>query len=284
MGPDVAPYLIAILEMIAAEPARFDELAAANVSWIGGQFLGEIRGYIEAPPDGRADMVRSIFVSAYRFFCEFDLNDPREPSMQKLSIANFVHGKLEEFSGMERQQLVYAAYLMPAQIIRRLLSNPAVRGFQEFSSAVEQARTLKETWDHDLNSRTMRLNALAENVAKVSSEYNFVGLVHGFTKLRKQKLSEQRVAFWSLFGIGLVMLSVLIKQASFILGNIELIDKLQKTLLYSLPALVAVEIISLYFFRVVLAQFRSVRRRCCRLTCELRCASLSKAMLNTLPN
>jgi hypothetical protein len=259
VGPNVAPTLTSILEMIFSEPSKFDNLAQANISWIGGQFVGRMRDYMDAPAEKRMELIRPIFTCAYRFFCEIDLNDPSEHRIEELGIMNFVHDSLNDFSGSERQQLVYAAYLMPAQILRKQLSNPAARSFQEFSASVQRAADLKTTWDKEIDERTTRLDALSDNVSKLSSEYNFVGLVHGFVELRKQKVTEQRVAFISLVAIGAAMIFLLIKQLGFIAENIELIDKLQKTLLYSLPALVAVELIGLYFFRVVLSQFRSVK-------------------------
>lgn len=48
-------------------------------------------------------------------------------------------------------------------------------------------------------------------------------------------------------------------QIYFVIEKIVEIDKHRSVLVYSLPTIIAIEIILLYFFRVVLAQFRSVK-------------------------
>jgi hypothetical protein len=248
-----------IIELMIGNPVKFDQFASVNSEWIGRHFFSEIENYFGAPPAKREALIRSIFTSAYRFLCELEFTQPAEPSFEVRKVMNFVHDNLGSFEGTDRQQLVYAAYTMPAQVAKKLIGHPAVTEFRKFSQTVEESRKLREEWDSDLDKRQNLLKGLTENIKKVTSEYNFVGLVNGFQKLKSTKEGERNTSFWSLLAIGTLMLALPLIQVNFVIDRLAEIEKYKATLMYSLPTIIAVEIILLYFFRVVLSQFRSVK-------------------------
>lgn len=251
--------LAQILDLMIANPTKFDEFASINTEWIGSGFIGEISGYFGLGVGMRSEAIRSIFTSAYRFLCELEFTQPAEPSFEIRRIMNFVHENLEGFGGNDRQQLVYAAYTMPAQVAKKLIGHPSITDFRKFSETVETSRKLKEQWDHELNKRQNLLEGLNENIKKITSEYNFVGLVHGFQELKKNKEKERNFSFIFLIALGVAMLAVPLAQLWFVIENLAQIEDHKTTLVYSLPTIVAIEIILLYFFRVILGQFRSVK-------------------------
>lgn len=260
IAPDGLTYNLAqILDLMISNPAKFDEFASINVEWIGQNFIGEINNYFGLSVEKRPGAIRSIFTSAYRFLCELEFTQPAEPSFEIRRIMNFVHDNLEGFEGTDRQQLVYAAYTMPAQVAKKLIGHPSITEFRKFSETVEVSRKLKEQWDGELNKRQNLLEGLTENIKKITSEYNFVGLVHGFQELKGNKEKERTFSFISLIVIGLAMLALPLAQVSFVIERLAQIEDHKATLVYSLPTIVAVEIVLLYFFRVVLGQFRSVK-------------------------
>lgn len=248
-----------VIDLMIANPVQFDEFTSVNSEWIGRHFFGEIENYLTAPAEKKPALARSIFTSAYRFLCELEFTQPAEPSFEVRRVINFVHDNLDAFEGTDKQQLVFAAYTMPAQVAKKLIGHPAVTEFRRFSETVEASRKLREQWDSDLQRRQKLLDGLTENIRKVTSEYNFVGLVNGFQKLKTKKETERSVSFWSVIAIGCVMLALPAMQANFVVERLVEIEKYKNTLVYSLPALITIEIILLYFFRVVLSQFRSVK-------------------------
>lgn len=251
--------LAQILNLMISNSAKFDEFASVNVEWIGQNFIGEINNYFGLQAEKRPAAIRSLFVSAYRFLCELEFTQPGEPSFEVRKVMNFVHDNLEAFDGNDRQQLVYAAYTMPAQVAKKLIGHPSITDFRKFSETVEASRRLKEQWDSDLNERENLLQGLTANIKKITSEYNFVGLVHGFQELKNNKERERTVSFLSLIAIGFAMLALPSVQVNFVIERLAEIENHKATLAYSLPTIIAVEIILLYFFRVVLGQFRSVK-------------------------
>lgn len=176
-----------VLEIMIGYPEEFDKFAAVNIKWIGRSFIGEINNFFMISPEKRYSSVSSIFTNAYRFLCEFEFTRQGEPSFEITNIMNFVHNNLEAFSGMDRQQLVYATYTMPVQVAKKLIGHPSVIDFRKFSETVEESRKLKEQWDSDIKSRQELIQGLSENLSKVASNYNFVGLVHGFQSLKRDK-------------------------------------------------------------------------------------------------
>ncbi|MBI1397181.1 MAG: hypothetical protein GC151_14510 [Betaproteobacteria bacterium] len=255
----LSDHLGQILDLILANPEKFDEFCSVNIEWIGRSFVREVGSYLEASTDNRAKIVRTIFVSAYRFLCELEFTQPGEPSFEVRRVLNFVHENLERFEGTDRQQLVYAAYSMPAQIVRRLISSPGLINIREFSQTVERSRELKEEWDEDFKQRIELIEGLKGTIGKLASEYNFVGLVHGFQALKVGKERERVFSFRSVLAIAACMLMLPAAQLYFVVTNLERIDAHKATLVYSLPTILALEVILLYFFRVVLGQFRSVK-------------------------
>ena len=99
---------------------------------------------------------------------------------------NFVHENLEAFEGNERQQLVYAAYTMPAQVAKKLIGHPAVTEFRKFSETVEASRDLRKQWDEDLDNRQNLLKGLSENMkyAHFGVQLCRSGQDHGFQNMK----------------------------------------------------------------------------------------------------
>lgn len=248
-----------IVNLMISNPDKFDEFCSVNIEWIGKYFIGQLSDLLKAPAEQRLKSAQSAFTLAYRFLCELEFTQPGDPSFEVSRIMSFVHDNLEEFEGTHRQQLVYAAYTMPAQVAKRLIRHPSISDFRSFSQAVEESRKLKENWDADLGKRQALLQGLSDGLKKITSEYNFVGLVDGFKRLRLAKLFEQRVAFWGLLVVGALMIVLPAAKVTFVILNLEEIEKHRFIFIYSLPTIIAIEVILLYFFRVILSQFRSVK-------------------------
>jgi len=148
---------------------------------------------------------------------------------------------------------------MPANVAKRLIGHPSIIEFKNFSETIEKSRKLKEEWDEKLKSQLNLLEGLDANIRKLTSSYNFVGLVHGFQELRRTKEGERKFSYWSLIALAIAMLLPPILQLSFVASHIDVVDTHRKTLVYTLPTIIAIEVGLIYFFRVVLGQFRSVK-------------------------
>lgn len=255
----IAKSLLQIIELMISNAARFDEYCTANIEWIGEHFLREVREFPNLPDDKRSEAITSAFTSAFRFLCELEFTQPADPSFEVRRIGNFVDENLELFTGNDRQQITFARYSMPVQVAKKLINDPAIAEFRKFSQAVEEAAKLKADWDSELDQRRLHVESIKQGLKHATSSYNFVGLVDGFRHLATVKITERRVAFWSLMALALVMVAPPTAQIAYVLAHIETIEAKKGLLLYTLPTVLAIEVILVYFFRVVLAQFRSVK-------------------------
>ena len=244
---------------LISKASEFDEFCVSNIEWIGANFFAEIANYFGLPSERREASLRSIFTSAYRFVCELEFANPVAPNFQIRSVMAYVQAHLDDFSGVDRQQLIFAAFTMPAQVAKRLINHPSIGDFRKFADTVESSRKLREDWDADIKRREDRLHALDQNLNKIESAYNFVGLVSGFQGLRRSKEDERKFALNWLAVISVLMVAIPVAQIGFVVSKLGIIDSYKLALTYMLPTVVAVELVVLYFFRVVLGHFRSVK-------------------------
>lgn len=255
----VAQTLLKIVELMISNASRFDEYCTANIEWIGDSFMREVREFPNTPEEKRSEAITSNFTSAFRFLCELEFVQPAEPSFEIRKIGLFVDENFELFTGNDRQQITFARHSMPVQVAKKLLNDPAIAEFRKFSQTVEEASKLKADWDSELEERRLHVEAIQQGLKDVTSSYNFVGLVDGFRQLAITKLTERRIAFWSLIVLAVVMITPPTVQITYVVTHIDAIESKKGLLLYTLPTILAIEVILIYFFRVVLAQFRSVK-------------------------
>ena len=250
-APDVIPQLKQFFRILVANTIAFDQHCAANIEWIGQRFVGQLMNFSETKPEKQAEALTDIFVTTYRFLCELEFSQPGDLSYELRGVKIFVDDNLDKFVGTDRQDLVYANYVMPANVTKKLINSPALIEFKAFSETAKAAADLKASWDKEIET-------LRDGLLRVTTTYNFVGLVKGFENIASVKKRERLRSFIALLVLGVVMVTPVLVQLWFTATNLETIDSHRNTLAYSLPPLIALEVILLYFFRVVLSNFRGV--------------------------
>jgi len=236
----------------------FDEYCIANIEWIGPRFISQLRDFSEKKSEFQSESLILIFVMAYRFICELDFSQPDDLSYELRTIRTFVEENLEKFVGTDRQQLIYANYVMPANITKKLINSPALAEFNAFAETAKAASELKIEWEKEIKAKSAEIEALRDGLSRITTTYNFVGLVRGFENLASAVKGERRRSFISLLALGALMVVPVATQLWFTASHIDTIDSHRNTLMYSLPPLIALEVILLYLFRVVLLHFRGV--------------------------
>ncbi|WP_148268781.1 hypothetical protein [Azoarcus olearius] len=203
-----APRLRQIVKIIVNNADRFDELCQTNIKWIGETFISSARNLEpNSESEFSSESVADLFSIAYRFVCEIEFSMPGELSMELRSVKNFVDEHLESFPADTRRQLVFANYIMPAGIARAMLQHPDMAAMREYNERHASASALKTQWDAEVAQKESQVNALKEQLGKLETGFNFVGLVDGFHQLSRQKRKEKRVAFISLLALGTLMFS-----------------------------------------------------------------------------
>lgn len=255
-----APHLRQIVQVIVKNAGSFDELCQSNIKWIGEKFISSARNLEKnSESEFSSESVAELFSMAYRFLCEIEFSMPGDLSLELRSVKKFVDENLEALPADVRRQLVFANYIMPAGIARAMLQHPDMAAMREYNERYASASELKTQWDAEVAIKESQVNALKEQLGKLETGFNFVGLVDGFHQLSRQKQNEKCVAFISLLALGTIILSPVIGELVFIYLNRDELDAYKQVFLFALPPLLAIEILLIYFFRVVLVHFRSIK-------------------------
>lgn len=257
--PEVVKPLTTFFVILSQNLAAFDEYCPANIEWLGQRFVDQLSAFMKEVPQKRGQILVDIFTISYRFLCELEFSQPGELSFELRGVKNFAHENLDLFQGPYKQQIIYASYVMPASLTRRILQHSSLSTFKDFADNASAAKMMKDEWDKEIASKKAETDGLLDAINRLQTKYNFVGLVKGFEVLASKKKTEATRAFLALLALGGVMIIPVCIQLGFVLYNVESIDIHRTTLVYSLPPLLALEFILLYFFRVVLANFRSLQ-------------------------
>ena len=256
--PNVLKPLKSLFKIITNNANLFDQHCTANIEWIGKDFISALSEFPREKSSNSSGILTNIFIMAYRFLCEIELSQVGELSFELRFVKNFVEENLKNFSNIEQRDLIYANYIMPANIIKKLIHNPALNEFKAFNEIAKEASKLKQEWDNEIITKSEEIEMLREGLRSITTAYNFVGLVKGFEGLASTKKRERRNSFISLLCLGTLMMLPVAAQLWFIANHIDAIDLHRNTLIYSLPPIITLEIILIYMFRVVLSHFRGI--------------------------
>jgi hypothetical protein len=182
-----------------------------------------------------------------------------EISFELRRVRAFVSEHFTDFPDDVRSHLVYANFEMPSQLLKKLVNHPDIAMMRQLVASQNAFVAAREQWNAELAIKEGTVNNLRQSLGQLESGYNFVGLVHGFQRLATTKTSEKRAAFWSLLALALLILTPLVVELGLLWYHKEAVDTLKNVLLFSAPPLIAIEIAGIYFFRVVLGHFRSLK-------------------------
>ena len=197
-----------LLGYIYKSPAEWDKRCSFNIKNIGDQFLEWLRDFDYE----KANHIDHIYCMAYRFLCEFDflIGVGRELSMELRSIKNRIQHDDGDMGEDVRSQIIYASYVMPANIAKDFINDANIAVFKDFEQKKNEAENLKKKWDEEIQSKESTANALKDRLEQYKVGFNFVGLYQGFSDLADKKQKEAFWLFWSLIGMGTLILAPLI--------------------------------------------------------------------------
>ena len=255
----IANCLGQMVDLMARNASLFDQLCTCNIDWIGDYFLRQARDFPEMNFSDKSREIITAFTSAYRFICELEFNIPGGERSEITSINRVVDSVIDSLPDNERQNINFARFSMPLSIIKKVINDPLFTEFRDLSKSIDLARQTKSNWDEELDKRKLHVDSLRAELKDATSSYNFVALVNGFQHLIAKKIQERKIAFVSLIVLAIMMVFPPFFQIIYVFLHIDSIGQKKDILIYTLPTILAIEVILLFFFRIVLAQFRSVK-------------------------
>jgi hypothetical protein len=157
-----------VVEVLLADAQNADQSCQLNIKWIGSTFLSEVKSY---PPDvdRSAEQLAKIFTSLYRFLCELHFSMPGGLGFDLNKAKGFVDENLTSFSEAERRELVFANYIIPSEVVRRLIHHPDLDTMREFNRGQPKVIEQKKQWDKELAEKEARVISLMQQLAWIST-------------------------------------------------------------------------------------------------------------------
>jgi hypothetical protein len=170
---------------------------------------------------------------------------------------------------MNRSQIIYASYIMPANIVKELLTRPEIDNFVRFEKKISDSETLKKQWDKEIEDKITAVETIKKKLDEFKTAFNFVGLYDGFAGLKKERDREEFKLFWSLMAMGFLLLVPFLIEIAFSLYRLYQQNPLSidQHLVLLIP-LISAEVILIYFFRILLHNYSSVKAQ--KMQIELR--------------
>jgi hypothetical protein len=160
-----------------------------------------------------------------------------------------------EYSGLVASQIRYAPHQMIIGVVQRYLYHPNLVAIKDLPGVIARSESEREKAESAIEERERRVSALAENLVKYETAFNFVGLYAGFLSMKKTKVAERDWNFRYLIGLGLLLTLPFAAKLylMFFPASGPSLD------FSGIATLVGAELLFIYFFRVALHNFRSIK-------------------------
>ncbi len=246
-----------ILKHIRDNTEVYDKLCQFNIGWIGQDFLAFLREIIQEN-EIKKHRLELIFAMAYRFICEFELSMPESPHNIAIVKEN-IDQHLNSFDDMERSQIIYANSIMPVNILKQLFHHKNIQSIALFEKNISDAQKRMNEWRTELEKREKNVTKLKDTLDEYKIAFNFVGLYDGFNKLSEDKNREKNRLIIFLVLMGVLVLSPLVSEIHYIILCRETAIKYKDIFVFAIFPLITFELILIYFFRIVLVNYKSVK-------------------------
>ncbi|WP_440893264.1 hypothetical protein AAGU50_09900 [Aeromonas dhakensis] len=244
-----------VVNAMEKRPDEWNTFCQINIQWIGDQFISRLADEKELTKD-RLDDICSM---CFRFLFELYLSTKNDLSMEFEVAKRFVFDNVNLFEDMAREQIEFAIRDLPISIFKEVANSDEIETLKNFETVAAKAKKLKEEWEHDLNEREGRVKAIEASLSRYENGFNFVGLYQGFDDLANEKKSERDgILFW-LKLLSVIIFLPIITEFLVIYRNIDNISAIRDGLLASIFPTLSLVAISIYYFRVLLFNYKSVK-------------------------
>ncbi len=245
-----------VINSMANKPEQWDEHCQITIERLGDTFISTLSDVVNL---AKRDL-NFICSICFRFLFELDLSAKNHLPEEFEEAKRFVFKNVVSFEyDNAKSQIEYAMFDMPINILKSIINSDEIQNIKDFNAVSQRIEKQKKDWDDELAEREERVARLQATLLRQESAYNFVGLSKGFSKLAKKKIREARWLLMSLLYLGLFILTPLVWKFLVLVngqddGKILGIDHLP-----SIVSIISIEIILVYFFRIILVNHRSVK-------------------------
>lgn len=253
----------------------FDERCIVNIASLGDVFVSDVKTFNLNVGDAE-----HLFGYCYRFLVEYQLSSPKQIPDELRHILS----RVPDFEyGVAAGHLKYADHQMLISVVQHYIYHPSLVALKNLPDVIKLSEMERGKAEKAIGDREGRIQAQAEKLEKYETAFNFVGLYSGFKGLRDTKNSEKRLNFVFLLGLGVLLLVPLVAKFLSVMGILSTpaID------FFGLLVVAGLELLILYFFRVVLHNFRSIKAQLLQIDLRMTLCQFVQSYAeysNTVPN
>ncbi|HEQ3484970.1 TPA: hypothetical protein VGS89_001540 [Vibrio cholerae] len=248
--------ILLVVGSMENKPDQWDELCEINIQWIGDQFINRLADEANELTKEKLDYICSM---CFRFLFELYLSIKNDLAMEFEAARRFVFNNVDSFEHNVKEQIEYAIRDMPINIFKAITNSDAIESLKNFNAVSAKAEKLTKDWHADLAEREAKVNSLKESLSKYENAFNFVGLYQGFDELAIEKKAERDgILFW-LRVLSVVIISPIVAELIFVYLHLDNVAAVRDGLIVSIFPTVSLVAISVYYFRVLLFNYKSVK-------------------------
>lgn len=190
---------------------------------------------------------------------DFGFIEPEEKKVQ-----SHLHDFDQDLTAAE-VKIKYAIHFMPPELIRhylrrKFLLHKGFDVFSEFDNKSLEAKNYIDNWDKNLEIKKSAVDVLQDKLEKQIAGFNFALLHEGFRQLLVVKEGEAKSYKWFLLLLGML---ILLPLSFSLISTYEQWkfseNEINTNYLFWFVSLLSLEIILIYYFRIVLLNYRSVK-------------------------
>ncbi len=254
-----------VINSMANKPEQWDEHCQITIGWLSDSFISTLSDMAEFTKRD-LDLICSM---CFRFLFELELSTQKNLPREFEEARRFVLKNIDSFEdGEAKGQIEYAMFDMPINILKSIINSDEIQNIKDFNAVSQRIEKQKKDWDDELAEREKRVARLQATLLQQEKAYNFVGLSKAFSNLTKKKKWEAKLLFISLRRMGMFLLVPLMLEFIFLMTVYANSDYISADHLIVTIPIFSIEIILIYFFRIILLNHRSVKAQIMQL--ELR--------------
>lgn len=259
---DIHFFIIVSLGAMRNNFSYFESGCLFNIEMIGRSF----RKLLEDVDPLKSSQYELLAAYLFRFVQEYQVTHPQQLSDELArGLTSIRRMTLEHPAGTE---IEYGQHSMLIGVLKKYLHHEEIVAIKKLPSTID--RVIKANSDSEilLGEREERVKHLDGALKKIKISADFVELASGFSSMRFRKALEKHFNFFCL----LVLATMLVSPAAYKVYAYYTETKIPTIDVYTAVSIAALELVFVFFFRVALHNFRSVKAQILQL--DLRIALL----------
>lgn len=281
--------ILIIIQEIYASPGPWDSYCEISIKKYGDDFITYLRDFkylsnelglnngFQISDIKKLYLICLSFLIERQFFSPSDLNSDQLAKNEKIIL---VKKNIDDYASAElldskfKAEIIETKYMIPVELMKNLYFSDEVRAIKELDKSASKIseldieckkiedRLLSLKFEHEasLSKKLKEVKELENTLNTYETAFNFVGLYKGFNSLAKSKYKEATNTFYFLIVLAAALIAFpLSAMISIYNPDFSRQDNVISSHLLNLLPLISLELILIYFFRVVLHNYKSIK-------------------------